>query len=152
MKRFFDKFVKRMADKYDPSIGGAIGLVSVMIGGGALLAAPVAGVVGGLIAGGAGAAWGAGLVLGAASFVIGRAVIPHYIHSKCYEHTVRNKVANGGDTHGSKWFPGIENLRRNSLSDRKQMMGKAFSKEAPKKPDNSKKENQPKNTPKQPKP
>ena len=152
MKRFFEKQIKKIADGYDPSIGGAIGMISALVTVGGVGLAVVAGGIGALAAGGVGAMWGAGVPLGVAGLIVGISVIPHYIESKCYEYTVRKKVANGGSATGSKWFPGIENLRRNNLSDRKEMMGKAFSRESKKNPKTPNDKNPPKNTPNQPKP
>jgi hypothetical protein len=128
------RLIERLAQKYDPSLGGAIGMVGSMIILGTVVAAPVAAVIGAGAAalGGAsalaGALWGGGIVAGGAAAIIGSIALPQMIYAQCYKHELRKHVAAGGSTSGMKWVPGIEDMRRPSTFTQKSGISKLFGK------------------------
>lgn len=107
---------KKLADKYDPSIMGALGLVIPFIVMGAAVAAVAAAAVGAgaaMLFGAAaatGAVWGAGIVGAGAAALIGINVIPPIAYQWAYKQEAKQHVRNGGTTDGMWVFPSIEDL------------------------------------------
>ena len=138
--KLINHFIQKMADKYNPSIGGAIVLGIIYTG---MVATPVAGVAavaGGLFSGASGALWGAGLVTGAWSALCACMAVPHYVQAKCYEHRLKRHIAAGGSPEGYYFVPGVsdspekqENLRK-SFNEIKSKMTKPGQKRPPQKP------------------
>lgn len=111
------KLIERLAQKYDPSLTGAIGMIGGMILLGAAVATPVAAAIG---AGAAalsgasalvGAIWGGGIAAGGAAAIVSWIALPQIVYAQCYKYMLKKHVADGGSTSGMKWVPGIENIR-----------------------------------------
>jgi hypothetical protein len=117
------RIIERLAEKYNPSLSGAIGLLGSMVILGTLAAVPVAAAIGAGVAtvftGAAaltGALWGGGLAAGAGAALVGRIAVPQAVYAACYKHQLKKHVAAGGSTSGMKWVPGIENMRKASAA------------------------------------
>lgn len=142
--------IRAIANSYDPSVGGALGLVTAMIVGGAIVAAPVAAGVGALIAGGSGALWGGGAVLGAAFAWSALAIGPHYLAYRCYKHVTRRKIEKGEPLERDLYFPGVKELKKKAQALHEQSLKEDFerqnksSKDQKKQPDPNKKPKNPK--------
>lgn len=108
---------KKLAEKYDPSIMGAIGFVVPFIVMGGAVAAVAAAAVGAgaaLLFGAAaatGAVWGAGIVGAGAAALIGINIIPPIAYRWAYKQELKEHVRNGGSTEGHWYVPGIEDMK-----------------------------------------
>lgn len=128
------KLIQLFAQKYDPSLSGAIGIVGSMIILGTIAAVPASALIGAGIAAFsgtsalAGALWGGGIVATAAVALVGRIALPQMVYAQCYKHILKKHVAGGGSTSGMKWVPGIENLRPPSRLAQKRGISQLFGK------------------------
>lgn len=108
--------IKKLANKYDPSVGGAVGMIGgfVVIGGaiGTLAFAVIGAGVGTVLGAGAlaGAVWGGGIVAAGTALLAGKIFIPQIVTELCYAHEAKKHVAVGGSTYGMRYFGGIEKL------------------------------------------